>query len=67
MAAIRIYLDEDVHAFIAHALRLRDWEALTTIEAGRQGSTDVDQIQFATENGYAIVSYNVEVPIFTLQ
>jgi hypothetical protein len=59
MASIRIYLDEDVHAFIAHALRLRDWEALTTIEADRQGATDIDQIRFATENGYAIVSYNV--------
>jgi hypothetical protein len=30
MAAIRVYLDEDVHPFIADALRLRGWEALTS-------------------------------------
>lgn len=52
-------MDEDVHTLIAHALRLRGWEALTTVEAGRQGSSDLDQIRFATEKGYAILSYNV--------
>lgn len=35
MAAIRIYLDEDVHTFIANALRLRGWDALTTTSAAR--------------------------------
>jgi hypothetical protein len=34
MALIRVYLDEDVHNLIADALRLRGWDALTTIEAG---------------------------------
>ena len=33
MAAAKVYLDEDVHPFIADALRLRGWEALTTREA----------------------------------
>ncbi|MBI3249025.1 MAG: DUF5615 family PIN-like protein [Deltaproteobacteria bacterium] len=56
---MKIYLDEDVHTFIAHALRLRGWEALTTEEARRRGAGDRDQIAFATNNGYAIVSYNV--------
>jgi hypothetical protein len=34
MAAIRVYLDEDVNPFIADALRLRGWDAidgLTTV------------------------------------
>ena len=35
MAAIRLYLDEGVHTFIADALRRRGWEAVTTDEAGR--------------------------------
>ncbi len=30
MAAIRLYLDEDAHPFIADAVRIRGWEALTT-------------------------------------
>jgi predicted nuclease of predicted toxin-antitoxin system len=59
MAAIKVYLDEDVHAFIAHALRLRSWEALTTQEAGRRRDTDLDQIAFASEQGYAILTYNI--------
>ena len=40
MADIKIYLDEDVHPFIADALRLRGWQALTTVEAQRRSSTD---------------------------
>ncbi len=59
MAAIKIYLDEDVHHLIAQALTLRGWEAVTTVDAGRQGSTDEEQIQFALDNDYAILSYNV--------
>lgn len=59
MAAIKIYLDEDVHTFIAQALRLRGWEALTTEEAQRRGCDDLDQISFATNNGYALFTYNV--------
>ena len=59
MSAARIYLDEDVHAFIADALRLRGWSALTTVEAGQMSSTDQRQIEYATDNGYVILSYNV--------
>jgi hypothetical protein len=60
MAAAKVYLDEDVHTFIAHALRLRGWEALTTGEAGRRGWGDGEQVRFATENGYAFLTYNVQ-------
>lgn len=59
MSAIKVYLDEDVHPLIADALRLRGWDALTTVETGRQGSTDKQQIEYAAENGYVILSYNV--------
>lgn len=43
MTAIKLYLDEDVHTFIAHTLRLRGWEALTTQEAEQREADDVDQ------------------------
>ncbi len=59
MKPIKIYLDEDVHHLIAAALRLRGREALTTVEAGRQGTLDSDQVRFASDHGYAILSYNV--------
>ncbi len=59
MAAISLYLDEDVHTYIAHVLRLRGWQALTTAESQRRSATDQDQIYFATKNGRTIVTYNV--------
>jgi hypothetical protein len=59
MAAAKVYLDEDVHPFIAEALRLRGWEALTTSAARRRGAGDRDQVRFATESGYAFLTYNV--------
>jgi hypothetical protein len=59
MGAAKVYLDEDVHLFIADALRLRGWQALTTNDAGRRGAGDRDQVRFATENGYAFLTYNV--------
>ena len=59
MAAISLYLDEDVHTFIADAVRRRGWEALTTEAAGRRGVTDVDQLVFATVRGSAILTYNI--------
>lgn len=59
MAAISLYLDEDVHTYIAHALRLRGWQAFTTEEVQRRSAADQDQIHFATENGYSIMTYNV--------
>jgi hypothetical protein len=58
MTAIRLYLDEDVHTFIADALHRRSWEALTTEEAGRRGAIDPDQVAFATQQGFTILTYN---------
>ncbi|GJL67213.1 MAG: hypothetical protein NPIRA05_21840 [Nitrospirales bacterium] len=58
MRPLKVYLDEDVHHLIAHALILRGWETHTTIEAGLSGTSDLQQIQFATKNSYAIISYN---------
>ncbi len=58
MAAIKVYLDEDVHTFVAQALSLRGWAALTTTEAGRREVTDLDQLTFAADHGYVILTYN---------
>jgi hypothetical protein len=58
MTQIKVYLDEDVHHLIAHALRLRGWEAMTTIDARRQGTDDLSQIRFPAGLRYSILSYN---------
>jgi hypothetical protein len=59
MASVKVYLDEDVHNLIADALRLRGWEAQTTVQAGNQSQPDSNQILYAAAHGYSIVSYNV--------
>jgi Domain of unknown function (DUF5615) len=58
MTAIKIYLDEDVHAFVAQALKLRGYEATTTAAEGRLGAEDTDQLNFAPARGYAILTYD---------
>ncbi len=58
MSAIRIYLDENVHSFIAEAVRLRGWDATTTAAQGQLGADDLDQLSFAALHGYAILTYN---------
>ena len=58
MTAVKIYLDEDVHALVAQALMLRGWEAATTAAQGRLGADDVGQLDFAATHGYAILTYN---------
>ena len=60
MASASIYLDEDVHTFVADALRLRGWEALTTYEVERTGTDDLSQLQFAASGGDALLTYNVQ-------
>ena len=47
MTAIKVYLDEDVHTYIAQALRLRGWVALTTEEAEQRGAENFDQTKQA--------------------
>ncbi|HJX10011.1 MAG TPA: DUF5615 family PIN-like protein [Candidatus Binatia bacterium] len=60
MAAVRLYLDEDVHTFIAEAVQLRGYEATTTRDQRRLGAEDPDQLEFTHQHGYTLVTYNVQ-------
>jgi len=55
---ISLYLDEDVSALIAKLLRARGFAAMTTLEAGRIGTSDADQLEFATGRGMALLTHN---------
>lgn len=59
MTVIRLYLDEDVHTFIAEAIRLRGYKATTTRDQSRLGAEDDDQLDFAQQHGYTLVTYNI--------
>jgi hypothetical protein len=54
----RLYLDEDVHAAVAAGLRRRSYDVLATVEAGRSGSSDAEQLDFAASHGRCLFSFN---------
>ena len=55
---MKLYLDEAVPVVLARQLRLRGFDVLTTQEAGRLGSSDPEQLEFAAAEGRVIVSYD---------
>ncbi len=59
MTPLRLYLDEDVDPFLARILAGRGYDVLTTQEARRASSTDVDQLAFATQEHRALLTHNI--------
>ncbi len=55
---IHLYLDEDVDVLVAQLLRARGFDAVTTLDAGRLGSTDADQLAYAARDQRALVTHN---------
>ncbi len=58
--AIKLYLDEDVDPLLAQVLRDRGADCLSTLEAQNLGRSDNDQLEFATGQGRAILTFNVK-------
>src|SRR3990172_5198327 len=58
--AIRLYLDEDMDPFLAHVVRDRDVDCLSTQEANNRGLSDSDQLAFATGQGRTLLTFNVK-------
>ncbi len=54
----KLYLDEDVYQAVAVGLRRRGFDVKSTAEAGRQGATDEEQLQFASSERRAIFTFN---------
>ena len=54
----RLYLDEDVSVLVAALLRSRQYEVLTTAEAGNLQLADDEQLRYATDHGMTIVTHN---------
>lgn len=53
---IEIYLDENVHVLIAKIIQSHGFKAMTTQDAGRKGASDSKQLEYAAEQGYAILT-----------
>ena len=56
---LRLFLDEDVHAVLAVALRKRGHDAVHTLEERRLGLPDESQLNFATKENRCLVTFNV--------
>lgn len=56
---IRLYLDEDAMSDdLVQALRTRGVDVFTTADAGMVGSTDEQQLEYATSQGRVLYSFN---------
>lgn len=53
-----LYLDEDVDTLLADLLRARDFDVITTVEAGRHGTDDPTQFAYAAAEGRAFLTHN---------
>jgi Domain of unknown function (DUF5615) len=56
---LRLFLDEDVHAALAAALRKRGHDAVLALEEKRLGLYDESQLNFATQENRCLVTFNV--------
>ncbi|MEW5873378.1 MAG: DUF5615 family PIN-like protein [Chloroflexota bacterium] len=55
---IRLYTDEDITSELALALRERGFDAQSAAEAGLLNADDHAQLEYATQNGMAILTCN---------
>ena len=59
MSDIKLYIDEDVRKLLAKVLRDRGYDALSSEEAGMNGKSDAEQLEFAISQGRAILTHNI--------
>jgi len=57
---IELFLDEDVHSGLAHALRNRGYDSIHAQELDRKGLSDSDQLLFAIQHERCLFSFNVK-------
>ncbi|MCB1807139.1 MAG: DUF5615 family PIN-like protein [Candidatus Competibacteraceae bacterium] len=59
-STIQLYLDEDAqHASLVRALRVRQYDVLTSNEAQQTGATDAEQLAFATRQQHTLMANGV--------
>lgn len=55
---IEIYLDENIHVLIAKIIQSYGFKAVTRQDVGRKGTSDVEQLEYANEKGYVILTHD---------
>ena len=59
MAAVTLFLDEDVHEELATALRRQGTDAVNAHECGRKEAKDAEQLAFAVSQQRALMTFNI--------
>ena len=57
---IKLYLDENVQASLAAALRRKGYDTISAKEMNRLGCSDQEQLEFAIASRRAIFTYNTK-------
>lgn len=60
MRKIRAYTDEDVDIAVSTALKLRGFEASTTLDHRKSGNPDEEQLMYATSIDAVLLTHNVQ-------
>jgi predicted nuclease of predicted toxin-antitoxin system len=56
---VRLYLDLHVKLRLAEDLCERGYDVINTQQTGRETASDDEQLEFATQEGRALVTYNI--------
>ena len=56
---LKLFLDEDIHTGLAHALRQRGFDVLHAQDMKRKGESDSEQLAYAVHEKRCLVTFNV--------
>ena len=59
MAKLGFFMDEDIYRATTLSLRKAGFDVISTPETGRLGESDESQLQWASDEGRVIVTFNV--------
>jgi hypothetical protein len=55
----KLFLDEDIHTSLAHALRQRGFDVVHAQDLKRKGISDSEQLAFAVHDERCLVTFNI--------
>ena len=56
---LKLFLDEDIHTGLSHALRQRGYDVVHAQDLKRKGKSDSEQLTFAVQEERCLVTFNV--------
>jgi len=56
---LKLFLDEDIHTGLSHALRQRGYDVVHAQDLKRKGKSDNEQLAFAVQEERCLITFNV--------